>query len=108
MAEPLTHLHLFPTEFPKDQVLIVLNKIRGIDDGKSARDQAEAAWWVAGYGMSLIPDNHPPMMSQAPMSGTQLVSALEGVGAGEVEGIIPWDMIVTKLWQLFLEWIQNK
>ena len=109
MAKEMKHLHLFPTEFPKDQANIILNKIRGIDDGKSVRDRIEAAWWCAGYAASMIPDSHP-VMGAAPMSATEFetqLAALAAEGDG-VRGLIPWDRIVAKFWELFLAWINGQ
>ena len=108
MSEPIKHLSLFPAELPKDQLVIIFNGIRGVVDGRTNRDRVEAAWWVLGYGLSFIPDAHPATMAAAPMTGEELASALESVASEQKLGLIPWDRIVTKLWELILAWLANQ
>jgi hypothetical protein len=101
----MKHLHLFPTEIPKDEAVVIINGIRGIDDGKSNRDRVEAAWWVAGYALSMIPDNHPPM-SVLEMTNAEVAEHLEAaVNAGPGMQAIPWTLILPLLLKLIDRWL---
>lgn len=118
MAE-MKHLHLFPTEFPKDQAMIVLNKIRGVPDGKSNRDVIEAAWWCGGYAASMIPDTHPVEgvkfdPDAVGLTDEQLTTQLQSMLNQEdgMKGLIPWERIADRLFELakqwFWEWLNNQ
>ena len=107
MAGEMKHLHLFPTELPKDQLLIVLNAVRRIDDGRSVRDRVEAAWWCAGYAASFVPDSHP-VEGVAALSDGAFAEYLDQVTNGEVRGLIPWDKLVQKFFELLMAWLQNQ
>jgi hypothetical protein len=106
MKQEMTHLHLFPTEFPKDQIAVVVAVIRGQGD-YSKRDMLEAVWWVAGYGASLVPDNHP-VEGVASISDEAAAAYLESSANTEGPGMtaIPWELILPillKLIQRFLK-----
>jgi hypothetical protein len=104
MAE-MKHLHLFPTELPKDEALVIINGIRGIDDGRSNRDRVEAAWWIAGYALSMIPDTHPPM-GASQLSDEDVAAHLEtAVNAGPGMQAIPWSLILPLLLKLIERWM---
>jgi hypothetical protein len=104
MAE-MKHLHLFPTELPKDEAIVVINGIRGIADGKSNRDRVEAAWWVAGYALSMIPDNHPPMQASKVSEedvANHLEAAMQDDGSMKA---IPWALLLPLVLKLIERWL---
>lgn len=107
--QEMKHLHLFPDSMPTDQIRTVVNMLRGIEDGKTRRDQVESAWWVAGYGLSFIPDSHPVMHGATPYTNEQAADQLEvaaGMHGDAVDAkAIPWALlvpIVLKLIERFL------
>lgn len=106
MAGEMKHLHLFPTVVPLDQITIVLNGFRRIDDGHSFRDRGEAAWWCAGYAASFVPDNHPVHAAEE-MSDALFADHLDQIVAGEMKGLIPWDRLAKKFLELFIAWLNG-
>lgn len=106
MAKEMKHLHLFPDSFPSEQAMIVVNGIRGIDDGKSNRDRVEAAWWTVGFGLSMIPDSHPPMTASA-ASEEEVAEQLEAAASADEGGMraFPWALMLPLLLKLIERWM---
>lgn len=106
--QEMKHLNLFPAGLPKDEAMIVVNALRGNLGDHSKRDIAEAAWWVAGYAVSFMPDNHA-MGSGPAMSAEDAAAKLEEVAKGgewdRPEGMkaIPWALLLPAIIQLFLK-----
>lgn len=106
MPDEMKHLHLFPVEFPKDQIAVVVNAIRG-EGSYTKRDILEAGWYVAGYGLSMIPDSHP-VEGVAAISDDQAAAYLEtssGEGGPGVKAI-PWELILPVLLKLLDRWLR--
>lgn len=103
----MKHLNLFPAGLPKDEAMIVINGIRGVDDGHTGRDRAEAAWWVAGYGLSFIPEGMHTAAGETPLTEEEAADILENaVRSADSEGMkaIPWALLWPIILQLALKW----
>lgn len=107
MAKEMKHLHLFPTEIPKDEAIVVINGLRGVSDGKSNRDRVEAAWWVAGFALSMIPDSHPPMQAPVAAKDEEVAAHLETALAADDGSMkaIPWALLLPLVLKLIERWL---
>lgn len=108
MAKEMKHLHLFPTEFPSAQITILVGIIRD-PSGHSKRDRLEAAWWVAGYGLSIIPDEHPMTSTEAaPTTDEELATMLEGAAEEGDAGMraLPWALLLPLILRLVERWMK--
>lgn len=115
----MSSLSHYPSEIPKAEITIVLNGIRGQDDGQDLSGRLEAGWWVWGYGMSFVPSGSAgesgPVFASAPPSAkpeSELASHLEAVmEKSENEGFsadalaaLPWSTILPLLLTLLQKW----
>lgn len=101
-------LNHYPTQFPRDEIGVVMNYLRGAA-GVDAACTLEAAWWLAGYGLSFVPHNHPPLVGAG---GESLEAHLEKMLAvqGNVDAAtaFPWAIIIPLVVNLIRKLLERK
>lgn len=106
MAERMGHwpdLHQPPAAVPMAEIMVVVNRIRGIET-----DNVRAAYAgtvVLGYGICTLP--HEERIGDAPpMSEEDVCKMLET--ADRMQGVIPWASLLAVIGPLVLEWLKNR
>jgi hypothetical protein len=84
----------YPTEFPNEALLILLDKVRGRD--VPVADLLHAGWCVQGYGMAQFMGGGP-VVSDDPAGWTDeqvLQGAMEANQGAKGFGLVPWILVV--------------
>lgn len=101
--------HRFPDEFPREEIAVVINKLRG--QPVPIAEASEAAWWVVGYGLGLgMPHDHLVGAAQ-PMDDAALAAKLEEASLSQgVAGAaaIPWTILLPLLMKLLERWLTKE
>lgn len=97
----------YPTEFPSEAFLLVLDKVRGRND-VTAADLAHAGWCVAGYAMSQTLGGGPTIrgaegMEQSGWSDEQIIQGAIDANDGAKGALFPWVLVVRVAVKLILE-----
>ena len=72
---------------------------------------AHCGWVVGGFGLSMIPHDHPPIVMTAPSTEEALAEALKplALSHGSVSAdALPWAQIALIVLELVKEWLRNR
>lgn len=101
------HLNHFPTAYPRDEIAIVWAAISGADDGRTAHDKIEAAWWLAGFALSFIPEGPHPVGASVPATAEETRAMLQAAAASGTMQAIDWGRFVLQLLAIAQQLVQQ-
>lgn len=96
----------YPTDFPSEAFLMVLDKARGKDI--TGADLAHAGWCVAGYALAQTMGGGPTIrgagdLEQAGWSDEQIIQGAIEANDGAKGLLFPWVLVVRVAVKLILE-----
>lgn len=93
----------FPTNFPSDEVGIIVQKIRRPTEVGN-RQAANAGWWVLGYGLGqILPDQ---VITTSEVLGPEALADL--LTQQNIQAVaVPWGLVVPALLKLLELWLRS-
>ena len=97
----------YPTEFPSEAFLLVLDKLRGRNDVSGA-DLAHAGWCVAGYALQQTLGGGPTIrgaenLEQSGGADEQVIQGAIEANDGAKGVLFPWVLVVRVAVKLIME-----
>lgn len=97
----------YPTDFPSEAFMLVLDKVRGRAD-VSGPDLAHAGWCVAGYALGQTLGGGPTIrgaenLEQVGWSDDQILQGAIEANDGAKGALFPWVLVVRVAVKLILE-----
>jgi hypothetical protein len=86
----------YPTEFPNEALLLLLDKIRGKANISTA-DLLHAGWCVQGYAQAQLVGGGPVVSAEPPAGWTDeeiIQGAIEANQGAKGFGLVPWFLVV--------------
>lgn len=97
----------YPTEFPSEAFIMVLDKVRGRGDVSGA-DLAHAGWCVAGYALQQTLGGGPTIrgaenLEQSGWTDEQVIQGAIEANDGAKGILFPWVLVVRVAVKLIME-----